>query len=126
MGEPRAHDFTRQMWGHALHNFRDVTQGIMSGSCHSMHPIRDGDTMTWLTPYGRVTGVIERSSRYADPDDMYRLERVRVTERVITSVPTSPDRPVGSTLPLPPLCVAVEAPGWEIDADDPSRMIRRQ
>lgn len=111
--DPRTHDWTGYTgWGHALHGFEPIEPGsdVLSGSCHSMHPIRPGDLMRWTTPYGSALGRIEEVRWCGDPDDMYHLDAVRVVSRRVTSMP---DHPVGTVLPLPPLCTEFNVPGWE-------------
>lgn len=92
------HDFTRQYWGHGLHNLK-IDPKALTGKClaHSRRTIRAGDHIRFKTGYGFATCEVTAATWCVDPDDMYRLE-VRLIFREVTNPEAKgqvPEGPVG-------------------------------
>ena len=96
---PRDHDYTRNSWGHTLHNphmkeedeplpgfwnkLLRRTQRINYLTCCGYGDVREGDTLRIRMESGKIARFIVREIEYfSDPRDMFNLKRADFVEYV--------------------------------------------
>lgn len=84
---PRTIRFDREYWGHSnmlrkTKDYDDETNPTWEGLIISTPLPRVGDCIEWPTAYGRARLTVEATTFIPDPDDMIRISRARITERL--------------------------------------------